>query len=83
MMAASVSAMADEMPCCPQEKPARPDCQKTCPLMAICMAKCSLNAPIISARAFILAKAADKIMPRDDWSRDGFGEVPPIRPPRI
>jgi hypothetical protein len=31
-------AMA-EMPCCPPEKPAVPDCQKACPLATLCLAK--------------------------------------------
>ena len=27
----------DDMPCCPHEKAARPDCAKGCPLMALCL----------------------------------------------
>lgn len=28
----------DDMPCCPHEKAAKPDCAKGCPLMALCLA---------------------------------------------
>jgi len=28
----------DDMPCCPHEKAAKPDCSKGCPLMALCLA---------------------------------------------
>jgi len=28
----------DDMPCCPHEKAAKPDCGKGCPLMALCLA---------------------------------------------
>jgi hypothetical protein len=28
----------DDMPCCPHEKAAKPDCTKGCPLMALCLA---------------------------------------------
>jgi hypothetical protein len=35
----AMTSMAGDMPCCPDEKPATPDCSKTCPVMAACMAK--------------------------------------------
>jgi hypothetical protein len=35
-MMADMSADMDAMPCCP--KPAKPDCAKGCPLMALCLA---------------------------------------------
>lgn len=36
-MAMAYMAM-DDMPCCPQEKAAKPDCSNGCPLMALCLA---------------------------------------------
>ena len=35
----------DDMPCCPNEKPAMPDCSKGCPLMALCLAKVTTRLP--------------------------------------
>ena len=49
MSAAATMAMAEDMPCCPDEKPAMPDCAKACPLMALCLAKCFQNLPIATA----------------------------------
>ncbi|QBR71642.1 hypothetical protein CU048_10540 [Beijerinckiaceae bacterium] len=82
LTAASMTVMGDDPPCCSHEKSTLPDCQKTCPLMATCMTSCALSAPIVSVSAFTLGTSADRMIPRDDWGRDGLGEVPPIRPPR-
>src|SRR5215212_10437972 len=62
MARASTAAMADDMPCCPHEKPAMPDCAKACPLMAICLAKCFRD---ISAAVAVSAPLAiaERIVP--------------------
>jgi len=62
----SMAAMPDDMSCCPEENRAVPDCQKTCPLMAICMAKCFSAGPMLSNVAFMLRGEADVIRPRSD-----------------
>ncbi|OYX88957.1 MAG: hypothetical protein B7Y71_00065 [Xanthobacter sp. 35-67-6] len=77
----SMSAMPDDMPCCP-DKPAVPDCQKTCPLMALCMAKCFSVGPMLSSLAFVLRAEGDAIRPGSDAMGDALSIEPPARPPR-
>ncbi len=78
---ASAAEMADGMPCCPPETPALPDCQKDCPLAALCLAKCfggavaSFFVPIRIARAASVAAF-------DDAARDSLPQAPPPRPPQ-
>lgn len=78
----SMSGMADDMPCCPHEKPAVPDCQKACPLMATCMAKCFSVAPTLLSLAFIFWNQSDAIRPGSDVVGDALAIEPPARPPR-
>lgn len=43
------AAMAmDEMPCCPPDKSVMPDCQKDCPLAALCLAKLTTALPVLA-----------------------------------
>ncbi|MFC3677129.1 hypothetical protein ACFOOQ_16350 [Ferrovibrio xuzhouensis] len=77
----SMPQMADDMPCCPHEKPAVPDCQKTCPLMATCMAKCFSVTPTLSSLAFIFWDQSDAMRPSDVLG-DALAIEPPARPPR-
>ena len=80
--ACAMPEMADVMPCCLHEKPAVPDCQKTCPLMATCMAKrFSVTSPL-SSLAFIFWDQSDAIRPGSDVARDALTIEPPARPPR-
>lgn len=79
-MAHHDEAMGD-MPCCPDEKPALPDCQKLCPLMMSCLAKTVQAAP--AAWAMVPVAALTEIVrPWDDARRDGLAKAPPPRPPR-
>ena len=82
-MAASATTdmtTSDAMPCCP-DAPAKPDCAKVCPFMAVCAGLifagfaggASLNVPTA-----LLATIA----PRDDAKRNGLGQAPPPRPPK-
>ncbi len=77
-----MSEMMTDMPCCPQEKPANPDCQKTCPLMATCMAKCFSVAPTLTNLVIIFWVQNDTIRPRSDATGDARSIEPPARPPR-
>jgi hypothetical protein len=73
-------AMA-EMPCCPPEQPAVPDCQKACPLATLCLAKIVqgiLPVDAVSAR-FSIALA---LIPGNDSNPDTLAPVPPPRPPQ-
>jgi hypothetical protein len=39
----------DDMPCCPKETAKKPDCNKGCPLMALCLASTASLLPIAVA----------------------------------
>lgn len=72
----------EEMPCCPPEKSAIPDCQKACPLMAVCMAKCFQNLPLAAAFLSHRTATAGTIAPLDDARLALLNEAPPPKPPR-
>lgn len=76
----SMPEMAADMPCCPDEKTTVPDCQKTCPLMAMCMAKCFSATPTLADETFLLR--GDAIRPGSDVIGDPLAIEPPARPPR-
>jgi hypothetical protein len=78
----STAEMPDDMPCCPHEKPIVPDCQKTCPLMATCMAKCFSVMPTLSNLTFIFGDQSDALRPGSDVLGDALAIEPPARPPR-
>jgi hypothetical protein len=78
---AGMPDMQAEMPCCPPETPALPDCQKNCPLASMCLVKC------LQATAFAETAATDfgvlrKLRPENDASRERAGPSPQPRPPR-
>jgi hypothetical protein len=82
MTAQAMASMPDGMPCCPDDKPAVPDCVKDCPLAVLCVASYGSVAPS-STPAF-----SDQLLAGDVFlhSRDAVlpslvGEPPP-RPPR-
>ncbi|MDR4305910.1 hypothetical protein IHQ68_04620 [Chelatococcus sambhunathii] len=79
----TMEPMADGMPCCPDDAPVAPDCQKSCPLLATCMTKCAPTAPmaVVTRSHRILALSA--VRPGDDAARAGPVSEPPARPPRI
>ena len=82
MAAAALSAMPDDMPCCPDEKPAVPDCPKDCPLMAACIAKCFSIEPMLLGSAVVL-RAGDPALHRGgDVAGDALAVEPTARPPR-
>ncbi|MGA0564802.1 hypothetical protein ACO2RV_20325 [Ancylobacter sp. VNQ12] len=82
MAAASTMAeMPGDMPCCPNEAPAVPDCQKSCPLLAICMAKCFSVAPLLASPAFVLREGG-AMRPGSDTMGATLAIEPPARPPR-
>ena len=50
MGAMDMAEMAlDDMPCCPKETAKKPDCNKGCPLMALCLASAASLLPIAVA----------------------------------
>ena len=82
MARASTAAMADDMPCCPHEKPAMPDCAKACPLMAICLAKCFQNIPVAGASLSAPLIVAERIAPANEAQGESLPQAPLPRPPR-
>jgi len=72
--------MSDGMPCCP-DSPAKSDCAKVCPFMAVCagliFSGTAGGAPLIAPSALLAV-----IAPRDDAKRNGLGQAPPPRPPK-
>ena len=82
MMATSDDgATADEMPCCPPEKPVMPDCMKACPLLTLCLAKTLYG---VSSAATVMARIgiAEVIIPANDTTPDLLAQGPPPRPPQ-
>jgi hypothetical protein len=81
-MVASMSALADEMPCCPQKAPAPTDCQK-CALMAACMSNCLANVSASTVALQWFPKLAQIDWIEDDSLRPGLIHPPPAKPPRM
>jgi hypothetical protein len=72
--------MPDGMPCCP-DQPAKPDCAKDCPFMAVCAGTVF---PVMSGGATLAVPLAllAVIAPRDDAKLTGMAQGPPARPPK-
>ncbi|APX84427.1 hypothetical protein BV511_06655 [Methylorubrum extorquens] len=71
----------DDMPCCPPAKPVMPDCQKGCPLAALCQAKLAPALPAIAGAPFPVAH----IQVPPWWASAAFRSLtapPPSEPPR-
>lgn len=76
----AVMAM-DDMPCCPKERPDKPDCSKGCPLMALCLAKVAtglLGVIGMPARVAVIDGPAWAVTA----SFDSVSQGPPSEPPR-
>lgn len=77
---ADAISTSDEMPCCPHDRAALPDCSKSCPFAVLCTA---MFFPANST-AFVPARLAvvDVKVPGDDIGRDLLRDPPPPKPPR-
>ena len=82
MVPAATAEMADDMPCCPDEQPAMPDCSKACPLLAVCFAKCVQNLSTAAGTAIAPLILAGIIFPANDALGASLAQAPPARPPR-
>jgi hypothetical protein len=80
-MAVEHAGMSSDMPCCPPEKPVMPDCQKACPLAALCLAKCFGGLLASADEPLRLASLAPMIS-RDEIPPPSLGQAPPPPPPR-
>lgn len=75
--------MTDNMPCCPDEQPAKPDCAKTCPVALICTTSIFADAPHGHGWSFAVSWQSynyDLIPASQPTST--FLE-PPARPPKV
>ncbi|MEE7462744.1 hypothetical protein MFUR16E_16475 [Methylobacterium fujisawaense] len=66
----------DDMPCCPHEKAAKPDCGKGCPLMALCLATA---ASLLPASVAVPVPGATRASPT--WP--GAAALASVRPPPL
>lgn len=77
----AVGMAMDDMPCCPKEQPAIPDCSKACPLMALCLAKVATGQPAVPGMPSRVAVVEGTV-----WavtaSFDSLSQGPPSEPPR-
>jgi hypothetical protein len=73
------AAMPEDMPCCPKESPI-PDCDRDCPLMAMCATQFLCNAVQGLGLAIPLGPAGI-FFPRNDSHVAGLSQAPPPRPP--
>lgn len=79
---AEMASMSDAMPCPSDQRQQLPDCQKSCPLATLCVAKCFPSASTTAAITLTRLTAADVIAPGNDVGRDIPASPPPPRPPR-
>jgi hypothetical protein len=79
--ASAAPAISDDMPCCDHEKPSPPECQKLCPLAALCFASCPIGVRILDAvpnrHAYLV-----RVAMADEAAPERPAEAPPARPPR-
>jgi hypothetical protein len=80
--AQAMVSMPDGMPCCPDERPAVPDCAKDCPLALLCMAGTGgVQAP--ATPDFLSGAPADDVFLRGrDVVLSSLAGEPPPRPPK-
>jgi len=71
------------MDCCPPDQPLTPGCQKNCPFVALCMAKCFSVAALEAARIARVEVAGNVLPPAPHQTGRDRTIRPPAPPPRI
>ena len=79
--AGEMQAMADEMPCCPQQDQKAKDCG-SCPFVALCMLTITMPPPADSAALVRRTISLSAFALPNDLLVDGLGAHPPDHPPR-
>lgn len=79
-VAHEMQAMADDMPCCPQQDQKAKDCG-SCPFVALCMLTITMPPPAGGALVDRMVSQGTFALP-DDRPIQGLGEHPPDYPPR-
>lgn len=82
-MPVDMASVMEPMDCCPPGDPVMPDCQKNCPYLALCMAKCFPAAPAVAARMAYLDAVVTSHRTSPDESTAARTVRPPAPPPRI
>jgi hypothetical protein len=81
-VADEMQAMADDMPCCPDQQDQKAKDCGSCPFIALCLLTITMpsryGAGVLVDRDFSRSAFA----PHDDLLIDGLGEHPPDHPPR-
>ncbi|MGO4568273.1 hypothetical protein AB4Z52_25265 [Rhizobium sp. 2YAF20] len=87
MMEAMASAMpgmqmAEDMPCCPEQQPVKPDCAKGCPLALVCTTSIFAHAPDLHGWSFAISWVSHRydLLPASQLTSALI--EPPARPPR-
>jgi hypothetical protein len=77
-----MAGMAGEMPCCPDEQPVKPDCDKTCPFVIICSTSAQL-ALLKTDWASVSLSWTDQVYGETRFARlNSLAGEPPARPPK-
>ncbi|QAU44095.1 hypothetical protein XH91_01125 [Bradyrhizobium guangzhouense] len=79
--AGEMQAMADDMPCCPQQDQKAKDCG-SCPFVALCMLTITMPPPCGSAASVDRTISLSAFALPNDLLIDGLGAHPPDHPPR-
>ena len=80
--AMAMADMEEGMPCCPDQKSSTSDCQKSCPLAVMCMAKCFPNAADWGGHGDMVESLAGVIAPVEELEPHLLAAGPPSEPPR-
>ncbi|API51348.1 hypothetical protein BMW22_06640 [Rhizobium leguminosarum] len=74
--------MAEQMPCCPEQQPVKPDCAKGCPLALVCTTSIFAHAPDVHGWSFAISWASHRyhLMPASQLTPAHV--EPPARPPK-
>ncbi|MFS8049481.1 hypothetical protein [Rhizobium sp. BR 314] len=74
--------MAEDMPCCPDEQPVKPDCARGCPLALVCTTSIFGHAPDSHAWSFSISWQSHRYDLLPASQRMSALVEPPARPPK-
>ncbi|MBY5699722.1 hypothetical protein [Rhizobium leguminosarum] len=74
--------MAEQMPCCPEQQPVKPDCAKGCPLALVCTTSIFAHAPDVHGWSFAISWASHRYHHIPASQLTPAYVEPPARPPK-
>ena len=77
-----MQAMADDMPCCPDQQDQKAKDCGSCPFVALCTMSMTMSAPDGASALVDRTFTRSAFALPDDLLIDGLGEHPPDHPPR-